>query len=274
MRVVALVRTPRLVGRLERAAHGFRALAVVPTWAQAVARGREIDANVLVAEVPCGGPGDVVQELRTFRNALPRAVPVLYVPLGIEAMQSLPTLCRAGVQEVVVLDHDDEPAALRAVLSRAAASGVLAAVLDTLRGVLPGALLPAAALCLEHLARAPGVPALAAAVGVAPRTLCIRCTRLGLRGPQELASRVRVLLACALLQDPRRTLDQVALHLGYDSGAGLANLVRRHLGCAVGEARARPLAEVAAALVGPGRPVAGRPTSGPGARGVKNLPAA
>ncbi|HEX8830826.1 MAG TPA: helix-turn-helix domain-containing protein [Longimicrobium sp.] len=71
---------------------------------------------------------------------------------------------------------------------------------------------------------------LARALHVSTRTLLRWCSQGGLPPPRNLLAWVRILFAARMLDDPRRSVESVALACGYASGAGLGRALREFLG--------------------------------------------
>jgi AraC-like DNA-binding protein len=71
---------------------------------------------------------------------------------------------------------------------------------------------------------------LARALHITPRTLSRWCRRGGLPPPRQLLVWLRVLLAAELLDDPGRTVSDVALSCGYAADASLRLAIKRFVG--------------------------------------------
>jgi len=93
--------------------------------------------------------------------------------------------------------------------------------------------------CIEHARAAPTVAQLAAAIGVHRKTLVNWMLQDHLPPPRAITGWCRILLAARLLEDPGRSVESVALDLGFGSGTELRNMLRRYTGLRAGEIRGR-----------------------------------
>ena len=183
---------------------------------------------------PVNGPGSdpgPAPALRTFLREFP------YVPV-VAALETRParfrdirTLGSWGISEIVSLDQEalGEAVAqrLREVSGRAMKS-------------LLGSVLPPSLCFRAHevmTAAADAVTAgggdardVARALFISRRTLSRRCVDSGLPNPRRLLAWMRVLLACELLDDPRRTVGNVAFVCGYSSDNALRLALSTFLG--------------------------------------------
>lgn len=80
---------------------------------------------------------------------------------------------------------------------------------------------------------------LARVLHVTPRTLTRWCRRAGLPPPRRLFAWLRILLAAELLDDPGRTVGDVALSCGYAADSSLRLALRTFVGLNPGELRDR-----------------------------------
>src|SRR3546814_9586520 len=84
---------------------------------------------------------------------------------------------------------------------------------------LPICLTPFVTFCLEQARRAITVPEAAAALGVHRKTLVDRLAAAGFPTPSAMIAWCRLITAARLLEDPGRTVEQVALLLDFPSGS-------------------------------------------------------
>jgi AraC-like DNA-binding protein len=142
----------------------------------------------------------------------------------------LRTVGRWGVAEVIALDHDDTPAALRRRFREAAGRPLKTLV----AGVLPRALSTRARTLVEAAAEVVTIAGdardMARRVGVSRRTLLRWSKDSELPPPRRLLALMRVLLAAELLDDPGRTVRHVAEACGYASDSGLRRVMQTFLG--------------------------------------------
>jgi AraC-like DNA-binding protein len=91
--------------------------------------------------------------------------------------------------------------------------------------------------CLEHARRDLSVEEVAAAMGVHRKTLVDRLRAARLPPPRAMIGWCRLLMAARMLDDPARTVEQVALKLDFPSGAALRNMFKRYTGLRTAEVR-------------------------------------
>ena len=244
MQVLALLHTPRAHHWLRRNAERLARVTVVDSQASidATLQRARIDVLVLELDIERGSLEPLVWDLR---RRYPSLAIVLYCPLSSRVAREILTLGKAGADDLIVEGLDDDGRSLRRIAVTAASSRCTAQSLAALKDRLPARVMDIVARCL-HLASQPTtVRQLAAAVGVNRKTLVNRLTAAGLPGPAALISWCRVLLACELLQDPGRSVEQVALALGFGSAVALRNMSRRYLRVRPSELRSRDALDVA-----------------------------
>ena len=178
----------------------------------------------------------LIRRLRRGQSAIPIAV---YAPLTPEAAVEVVALARAGIDEVILRGHDDLGVSLRALLSRAGSARAATEAYRVLSGAVPSPATSILAYCLEHAQDSLTVGALADALGVHRKTLLNRLAAGALPPPSALISWCRLFIAARLLEDGRRTVEQVALALGFGSGTALRNMFRRYTGLRPAEIRRR-----------------------------------
>lgn len=92
-------------------------------------------------------------------------------------------------------------------------------------------------VCCLTMTDVPSVATAARALGVPVRTLAARHRAAGTLAPGTVISWCRLILAVRMLEDPRRSVEQVAHALGFGDGPGLRNMLRRYTGLRVSEVR-------------------------------------
>jgi AraC-like DNA-binding protein len=175
-----------------------------------------------------------------------RSLAVVAVARPASAAQ-LRELYDAGVSEVVDLDLDTTPDALRFRLRQAHAR--------PLKRRLEGALAPYASTDARTLLRAACEVAadggdtvdLAAALGAAPETLAGWCRRAAVPGPRRLMVWMRLLLAGLLLEDEGRTIAGVAAACGYATDRSLRRAFEHAMGTDPSSVRGRGAFDAVAA---------------------------
>jgi transcriptional regulator GlxA family with amidase domain len=81
------------------------------------------------------------------------------------------------------------------------------------------------------------VNALASDLGLPRRTLAQKLERSGMPSPSALLSWSRLIHAASCLQSPACSIESVGLALGFGSGTGLRNMLRRYSGLCCTEVR-------------------------------------
>jgi AraC-like DNA-binding protein len=170
--------------------------------------------------------------VRRVRESFPSLPIVLYAPLTRDAAKQIMRLANAGADELLLEEQDEERHALQRLIIRAHVSRCAARSIGALGHRLPASTRAILTHSI-HLADKPlSVEGLARAVGVNRKTLVNRLGAVGLPGPETVISWCRLLLACELLEDRGRSVERVALLLGFGSGVALRNMFRRHLSVA------------------------------------------
>jgi AraC-like DNA-binding protein len=214
------------------ASHGFQ-LRLLRGWEGLLDEVRTAPASALLVVDPYAGvpPGGRVSvELSALLNRFPSLTVTAALGLRPGRLDDVRRLGEWGV--VQVLDLDEE------LTSMAIAQRLLTARGRPLRALLARALPPSAGGALRAiLSAATTVVAeggqgadLADALHITPRTLTRWCRRAALPPPRRLLAWMRILLACELLDDPGRTVSDVALSCGYAADSSLRHALRSFLG--------------------------------------------
>jgi AraC-like DNA-binding protein len=111
------------------------------------------------------------------------------------------------------------------------------ALATELERLVPANLLPFLRYALEHSRRDMSVEDAAAAMGIHRKTLVDRLRAACLPSPRAIIGWARLLMAARLLDDPGRTVEQVALQLDFPSGTALRNKFKRYTGLRTSEVR-------------------------------------
>jgi AraC-like DNA-binding protein len=210
-------------------------------------------ASLLVVD-PYAGPGGegrnglgLSHQLRVLLADYPSAAVIAAMEVRPERFEDLRTLGTWGVVQVISLDHDDTAFSIAKRL-HAARGRPLRALLEE---VLPPETSGRARAILEAATDVVIVGEhgrdLAGSLHLSRRTLLRWCESAGLPAPRRLLAWMRVLLACALLDDPGRTVLSVAQACGYSSDSGLRRITQKFLGASPTDLRERGAFEVAAA---------------------------
>jgi AraC-like DNA-binding protein len=174
-----------------------------------------------------------------LRAGYPSLPIIAYAVLTPGGSQGILSLARAGVHELVIRGFDDLGLTMRAALARAREQAAAAYVMRELESEIPPAMRPLIRHCLERGAQAQTVAGLARTLGVHRKTLVNRSRDAGFPTPSLLIGWCRLLLAARLLEDPARSIEQVALALDFPSATALRNMLRRYAGLSPSEVRQR-----------------------------------
>ena len=175
--------------------------------------------------------------VRHIRDAFPSVPVVLYCSLAPDTSRDVLEFARAGVNDLVLRGVDDLRITLRGALSAASDHCSARWLLRELEPVVPSNVLPMLRYCLENGRRALTVEEVAEALGVHRKTLVDRLGSAGMPTPSAIISWCRLLVSARLLEDPGRSVEQVALLLDFPSGTSMRNMVKRYTGLRPGEVR-------------------------------------
>jgi AraC-like DNA-binding protein len=203
----------------------------VASWAELQAmvyRG----ADLVVADPVAGGSVEV-EALEILRGQFPSLPVVVYTTLAPAAIKAIVRLAKSGVEHVVLSRFDDEPVRFLELLEGIPAYELGDQMLQELAGAL--AALPVTVVrAIEQLFRSPGdfknAQDLAAAAGMNLRTLYRNLEPAGLFSARALVAAARIVRACAYLQDPGRSIKDVAARAGYHSPWQLSQQMRELTG--------------------------------------------
>lgn len=185
----------------------------------------------LVITEPTDSEGrSTVATLAEIRQGFPSLPIMAYCGLTASDAHSLIAMVRAGADDVIVHDFDDVGTAARQVIARAAANRVGGQAFAELSPFVPATVRPILAYCLESPIVAMSVDDVAHALGIARRTLVNRLAAAGMPGPAALLTWSRLLVAAHLLEDPARSVDQVAEAVRFRSATALRVTCKRYTG--------------------------------------------
>ena len=196
-------------------------------------------ADVLIVEPWDSAGEEIAPVVVAARREFPSLPMVAYCPLTVKAMREVMLLTKAGVDDVLVREYDVVGVVLRQVLASARGRRTASEVLPALAAQLPAEVMPIITCCLEQAGHAVTVEAIARQLGVHRKTLVNRMAAAGLPPPSAVIAWCRLLLAARLLEDPGRSVEQVALALDFGSGTALRNMLRRYARLRPAEVRER-----------------------------------
>jgi AraC-like DNA-binding protein len=160
-----------------------------------------------------------------------RTTPILACcSLTPSTSRELLAMMHAGISGILIRGLDDVGTALRSALECADDRCVTETVTDAVAPLIPAEGRMVVEYCIEHARAAPTVAEIASAIGVHRKTLVNWMTQARLPTPRAVTAWCRLLLATRLLEDPGRSVESVALELGFGSGTELRNMLRRYTG--------------------------------------------
>jgi AraC-like DNA-binding protein len=189
-------------------------------------------ADLVVADPAADGAVDV-EALEQLRRQFPSLQVVVYTTLQPATLKAVVRLARLGIDHVVLHRFDDEPRRFLDLLESIPAYALGERMLQELAGPLQA--LPVMVVrAIDQLFRSPSrfktSQDLAAAAGMNLRTLYRNLEPAGLYSPRVLVISARLLRAYAYLQDPGRSIKDVAAKSGYHSPWQLSQQMRELTG--------------------------------------------
>jgi AraC-like DNA-binding protein len=175
--------------------------------------------------------------VRRLHTRFPSIPIIAYCSLTPGTAHELLAMMQAGVSDILFRGLDDPRQALRSALDRADERCIAEFVTDAVGALIPAEGRMVVEYCIEHARAAPTVEKIASAIGVHRKTLVNWMTQARLPPPRAVTAWCRLLLAAWLLEDPGRSVESVALDLGFGSGTELRNMLRRYTGLRPAEVR-------------------------------------
>lgn len=179
-------------------------------------------------------PGDVqldhLPAHKRFRELYPHVPVVALFVEGLSTHRGTMLLARTGVSDIVSVDEQVDADALRVALARAHALGVSHRVWEECKPRLPDTLVTLLKTALRLAHQPITGQTLAAAAGMPERSLRRHCQDAALPSPQWIIGWARLLIAGFYLDEPGRTVMQVAELLQFPSSCALRNQLRRYTG--------------------------------------------
>lgn len=139
-------------------------------------------------------------------------------------------LGKARASEVILSRDADDRQLLTELLDSALSGGLVPAIDARLRGRVSEAARSLVREAAERIPEQVQVPDLARAYRISVSTLERRCEGWGLPTPGRLLLWLRVLHGLRWLQEPGRSVESVALQLGYSSGAAFRRSIKATVG--------------------------------------------
>lgn len=237
MIVAALVRDPVSRARLSDALRGDANVRYCGRLGEVVAMVETGLANLAIVDHRDYDGSSTLPGVRRLRDEYPSVPVVLYLPLSSEVSSAVLEFAKAGVSQMVFHGVDDLRSSLRTAVNAALDQVSAVSLGAELEPLVPQTVRPFVRYCLEHARRDLTVEEVAAALGVHRKTLVDRLRAAHLPSPRAMIGWCRLLVAARMLDDPGRTVEQVALKLDFPSGTALRNMCKRYTGLRTGEVR-------------------------------------
>lgn len=238
MDVVAFL--PRLLLSHLRVVLGSEhSLTPVASWSELQATVQHQATDVVVADPAATGTVQV-EALEHLRRHYPSLPVVVYTLLAPSSIKAIVQLAKSGVEHVVLNRFDDEPRRFLELLESIPGYALGDRMLMELAGPLSG--LPVMVVrAIDQLFRSPArfrnAQDLAATSGMNLRTLYRNLEPAGIFSARSLVVSARLLRAHAYLQDPGRSIKDVAAKTGYHSSWQLSQQMREMTGYTTEQAR-------------------------------------
>lgn len=237
MIVAALVLDPVSRARLTDALRNEASLRYCNRLSEVLAMVEAGLANLIVVDHRDYDGSATLPSIRRLRDEYPSVPIVMYLPMSAVVSGAVIEYAKAGVSQLVFQGVDDLKASLQSAVNAALDQVSAVALGADLEPLIPPTIVPFLRYCLEHSRRNLTVEEVADAMGVHRKTLVGRLKAARLPSPRAMIGWCRLLMAARLLDDPGRTVEQVALKLDFPSGAALRNLFKRYTGLRTTEVR-------------------------------------
>ena len=237
MIVAALVRDPLSRARLTTALKNEATVRFCGRLGEVIAMVEEGLANLIVVEHRDYDGSPTLPLIRQLRADYPSVPVVMYLPMAAVIAGTVMDYAKAGVSQLVFQGVDDIKPALQSAVNAAVDQVSAVVLVSELEAIVPPPILPFLRYCLEHARRDITVEEVATAMGVHRKTLVDRLNAARLPSPRAMIGWCRLLIAARLLDDPGRTVEEVALKLDFASGPALRNMFKRYTGLRTTEVR-------------------------------------
>lgn len=177
-----------------------------------------------------------VRRLHSHHSTIPI---IAYCAPGPRASVELLAMVHSGISGIVFREVDDPGRVIRSALECAEDRRLAEAVTGAIGPLVPAQGRTFVTYCIEHARAAPTVAEVASSIGVHRKTLVNWMLQAGLPTPRAVTAWSRILLATWLLGDAERSVESVALDLGFGSASELRNMLRRYTGMRPAQLRGR-----------------------------------
>lgn len=238
MDVVAFLPRP-LLSHLRIVLGSEHSLTPVFSWSELQATVKHLATDIVVADPAAGGPVEV-EALEELRRQYPSLPVIVYTSLAPTSIKAIVRLAKSGIEHVVLNRFDDEPRRFLELIEGIPAFALGERMLEQLAG--PLSVLPIVVVrAIDQLFRSPSrfrsTQDLAEAAGMNLRTLYRNLEPAGIFSARSLVVAARLLQAYAYLQDPGRSIKEVAAKAGYHSPFQLSQQMREMTGMTAEQVR-------------------------------------
>lgn len=185
-------------------------------------------ATLAVVDPYLGSGGGLAPELQRLLRELASVAVLAALELDPRRVGDLRALGEWGVAALILPEMHD--AAIRQMLRAARQRALRLLLVRALPAGIGGRARSLFEAAAEAVVTGGQIDDLAGQLHVSLRTLNRQCADAGLPPPGQTLMWVRVLIAAALLDDPRRTVEGVATACGYASDSGLRRVFAQFLG--------------------------------------------
>ena len=231
MDVVAFLPRP-LLSHLKIVLGSEHTLTPVVSWAELQTTVQQVVTDVIIADPAATGTVDV-ETLEHLRRQYPSLPVVVYTSLAPASIKAIVRLAKSGVDHVVLSRFDDEPRRFLELIEGIPAYSLGDQMLQELADAmtcLPVVVVRAVDQLFRSPARFKTAHDLATAAGMNLRTLYRNLEPAGIFSARALVVSARLLRAYAYLQDPGRSIKDVAAKAGYHSPWQLSQQMREMTG--------------------------------------------
>ena len=192
-----------------------------------VARG-EVDCSVIAVDASSFDRD--IGHIRRIREAFPGHPIVAWCEMRSLSSRQLLDIAEFSIADLAFRGMTDSRHPFAQLLSSALQRASARQLDSRLSALFPDSIRPVFVMALERASEPLDVERAAAAFGITRRTLFNRLVHHGLPRPQTFLLWCRLLVAGTLLDERGRTLDAVALQLGFSTGQNLGAALRRYVG--------------------------------------------
>lgn len=249
--VFLLHHDPLFVERVRTATRSGFSLHEVTSWTELTERIRSAPASALVIVDPLEprDRSEVSTELLGLLNLYPSMTVIPALEAGPGSFDTVRRLGAAGAVQVICTDEDIAPVSIRRRIEAARGRPLRHLIASSLHPSTSSAARAILNAAVDVVVDGEAGEQLARDLFVTTRTLLRWCRKAGLPAPRRLLLWIRLLLAAELLDDPGRSVSDVALACGYSSDGGLRNAFRSTIDESPGSIRGRAFDIVAAGFL-------------------------